>query len=224
MMSPGNFAWNASAPIAVNSQPVSQPNFISGPLVTVTLDPQTENVFFTQTGGAPTNVFQGETDPESGSALITGSLYFNVTDGSIWQVQVAAGINIWALVGFFQSVITSTLPVVVATVDLKNQTAAISNQLLYAVPQNQPGLYRVSYAAKVTTPASVSSSLGGTTGLYITYTDMDDLTVLSTPVAMTNGQNSTSSQINGSIILNASRQHYFELFLWLHIIRDIDGL
>src|SRR6266481_1983269 len=57
-------------------------------------------------------------------------------------------------------------------IDLTGQTAAKTSTLLLA--PTATAAYRITYYAKVTTVASVSSILGGTTGLVITFTDGTD--------------------------------------------------
>lgn len=66
---------------------------------------------------------------------------------------------------------TSTIPTV-ATIDLTGQTAAITATSLYTPAAT--GMVRINYYAKVTTAASVSSILGGTSGLVVTFTDGTD--------------------------------------------------
>lgn len=70
-----------------------------------------------------------------------------------------------------------------AKVDLTGQVAAVSNgTALYSVPAGMGGLYRVSCYAKITTASDGSSTLGGTGGFTLTFTDPTDST---TPTAVT---------------------------------------
>ena len=65
-------------------------------------------------------------------------------------------------------------PQEVGTIDLTGQSAAISAAALYT--PSAIGGFRVSYYAKVTTAATVSSVLGGSTGFILAYTDGIDST------------------------------------------------
>ncbi len=90
-------------------------------------------------------------------------------------------------------------------VNLTGQSAALSATTLYAIPTTFAGLYKISWAAKVTQPSDISSVLGGSGGFQVTYTDKDDsvtLTPLAEPSASGTG-NATATQLSGSIIVNA---------------------
>ena len=108
-----------------------------------------------------------------------------------------------AATGAFTSAVPSS---VVATVPLTAQSAAIVGQALFT--PSAPGLYRVSFNAKVTVPDAVSSVLGGTNGFVVTYTDATDATVsvtlqLNTAPA-TNAGNAVTSASTGSVLINAA--------------------
>lgn len=105
------------------------------------------------------------------------------------------------------------LPYQVATIDLTTQGAAISLTTLYAVPASGAGIYRVSYVATVTRAATTSSTLGGTNGFEIRYTDNDSSAtttsptpgalsagVQSTPGVQSNQGNVAGAQISGVIV------------------------
>jgi hypothetical protein len=79
------------------------------------------------------------------------------------------------LISTYNSITTVSngVPAEYATVDLTAQTAAKAATTLYAVPAAAGGMYRISGYAKVTT-AATSSTLGGATGLVITFTDNTD--------------------------------------------------
>jgi hypothetical protein len=74
--------------------------------------------------------------------------------------------------------VSEGVPSELATVDLTGQTAAIAATTLYAVPAAGQGMYRISFYGKVTTAASVSSTLGP---LTITATDPADSVVVTVP-------------------------------------------
>jgi len=65
-------------------------------------------------------------------------------------------------------------PSIVASTALTSQSAALTDVTLYAVPAGKAGLYRITYNAEITTAASVSSSLGGSTGFQSVYTSISD--------------------------------------------------
>jgi hypothetical protein len=101
--------------------------------------------------------------------------------------------------------VANGVPSEYATADLTAHTAAKGVTVLYAVPAAGAGRYRISWVAKLTTPGSVSSVLGGTAGFQVTYTDADDSVVL-TPLAVPNAVatgNSTATQLSGVVIVNA---------------------
>lgn len=86
----------------------------------------------------------------------------------------------------------------VARYDAYNQSAALTNVLLYTTPTNEgeaatdpnndyTGFYRVSYAAKVTTPASGSSTLGGSGGITFSFVSADDMQTLNSIPGVLNG-------------------------------------
>lgn len=97
--------------------------------------------------------------------------------------------------------------------DLTIQSAAIGSTVLFAVPAGGAGKYRVSWAAKVTTIGTVSSTLGGAAGFQVIYTDNDDSVVVTTPAWWGGGNNgaaptsaalnTTQVQESGEIVVNA---------------------
>ena len=88
-----------------------------------------------------------------------------------------------------------------AQANLTGQTAAIAATTIYTPAA--AGLFRVSYAAKVTTPATTSSILGGANGFQVIYTDNDDSVVVTTPAGPTSALNSTQAWVNGTVLVNA---------------------
>jgi hypothetical protein len=88
--------------------------------------------------------------------------------------------------------VSNGVPAEYATVDLTAQTAAKTTTTLYAVPAAGVGQYRVSWNAKITTVAGVSSTLGP---LTIVYTDPDGVVQTITAAA----QNSA-----GTIVISDS--------------------
>lgn len=97
--------------------------------------------------------------------------------------------------------VSNGVPAEYAQANLTGQTAAIAATTLYAVPAD--GLYRVSYAAKLTTVGSVSSVLGGVNGFQVIYTDADDSVVVTTPAGPVVNLNTTQAQVSGVIVVNA---------------------
>ena len=91
-------------------------------------------------------------------------------------------------------------PNIVAKSSLTAQTAAIAATTIFAVPSSGAGLYRISYVATVTT-AGTSSTLGGSTGFQVKYTNLSDSVVkTSNPTTATiSAGNTTATQISGDL-------------------------
>jgi hypothetical protein len=115
-----------------------------------------------------------------------------------------AGNGIMSSGGIFTTYNGDTLvgkgvPYTWSNVDLTAQTAAIAATTLKAVTANEAGFIQVCYVATVTTAASVSSALGGTTGFQVRFTDANDSVVKT--YAETNpvisAANTTGSTISG---------------------------
>lgn len=90
----------------------------------------------------------------------------------------------------------------VASSLLTAQTAAITATTIYAIPVSQSGLYRITYAATITTAASVSSSLGGTNGFQIKFTNANGDSVVKTSnptTANVSAVNATGTTISGVV-------------------------
>lgn len=95
------------------------------------------------------------------------------------------------------SLVSKGLPSEIAKVDLTAQATALGPTTLISAPG--AGMYRVSYSAKITTPATTSSTLGGANGFQIVYTDADDSVAVTTPVWWGGGNNGaapTSASLN----------------------------
>lgn len=97
-----------------------------------------------------------------------------------------------------------------AVVNLTAQTAAKSSTLLYAVPANGQGHYKICFDAKITTAATTSSTLGGAGNFQLIYTDADDSVSVTTPsgalfdsTATALAGNTTQTQESGCITVNA---------------------
>lgn len=108
------------------------------------------------------------------------------------------------------STVSSGIPSEIATVDLTAQAAAINATTLYAVPASAGGLYRVSVYAKVTQAATSSSTLGGSTGLVLTFTDNTDSVAQTVTAqlgtqagtsAINNAGNATTSVLQGEVLI-----------------------
>lgn len=100
--------------------------------------------------------------------------------------------------------VAAGIPAIYAQSNLTAQSAAIAATNLKA-STDFAGLYRISWAAKVTTAATTSSVLGGTNGFQVVYTDNDDsvvVTPLAEPVAAATG-NTTQTQLSGSVYVQA---------------------
>ncbi len=95
------------------------------------------------------------------------------------------------------------IPALYAVYDTNSNTSATPTTTIYNTPVTGGlGLYRISYAAAIRTAASGSSTLGGTNGFRITYTDGDDSVVkTSLPIAAEiTTANTTSTCVSGSRI------------------------
>jgi len=97
-----------------------------------------------------------------------------------------------------------------AAVNLTAQTAAKASTLLYAVPANGQGHYKICFDAKVTTAATTSSTLGGANNFQLIYTDADDSVSVTTPAAPVFDStsaaltgNTTQTQESGCLTVNA---------------------
>lgn len=95
-------------------------------------------------------------------------------------------------------------------VNLTAQTAAVSATTLFTPATT--GQYRVSVYLQVTTAASVSSVLGGATGVTLTYNDgdgnvaqTDTVALMNTAggIAVTSSTNSTATNLNGTVTIYA---------------------
>ena len=82
----GGWVYNGDSPIAVNSVPVTQPNFINTAGYTLSVDSQ-NHVTINLTGIGPIQLFQGSGAPTNTFNIIIGSLYFDVTGGNVYQMQ-----------------------------------------------------------------------------------------------------------------------------------------
>jgi hypothetical protein len=137
------------------------------------------------------------------SFIATG--VFQIGGGATFRAT-STGITVYNAI----STVSKGVPAEYATVDLTGQTAAISATTLYAVPSGGAGMYRISFVAKVTTPATTSSTLGGAGGFQVTYTDQDDSTVVTTPSGLVYNSstanlalNTTQAVYSGMIVVNA---------------------
>lgn len=99
------------------------------------------------------------------------------------------------------------VPIIVASVSLRGQTAAIVDQLAYAVPATGQGLYRISFTAKITTPASLTAQLGTFDVEYVDNTDGVTVTSLSSNINNYNRSATNTAAggvISGSMIVDAA--------------------
>jgi hypothetical protein len=131
-----------------------------------------------------------------GTGTVAGSLSFAAATGGLTNTGVVATYKNIATV-------SNGIPSEIATVDLTAQSAAIAATTLYAVPAAGVGMYRIAWVAKVTTAATSSSTLGGTNGFQITYTDSTDSVVVTTAASVVSTLNTTQAVISGEIIVFA---------------------
>jgi len=97
-----------------------------------------------------------------------------------------------------------------ATKDATAQTAAVTATTLFTPAVT--GMYRVSVYLQITTAASVSSVLGGATGVVLTYNDGDGNVAQSDTLALQSpsgtivnflNTNTTATNLAGDVVINA---------------------
>jgi hypothetical protein len=99
--------------------------------------------------------------------------------------------------------VSNGVPSELATVDLTAQNAAISAHALYTPAAT--GMFRISWAADITTASDGSSVLGGATGFQVTFTSPTD-SVSKTTVAgnsVVTSANTTGTAVGGSLVVYA---------------------
>lgn len=110
----------------------------------------------------------------------------------------------------FAGSVPNKIPVVSAEVDLTTQAAAIAATTI--VTPAATGRFRINVYLKVTRAATTSSTLGGATGVVITYTDGTDsvaqsltcaLATQAGAIAINNAGNATTSKLVGSVVIFA---------------------
>ncbi len=120
----------------------------------------------------------------------------------------------WPWLKWLQQALSSR---VVAEAEVIAHAAAIAATTLLAVPIS--GLYRVSFAAKVTQAATTSCVLGGTNGFQIVYTDKDDSVVVTTPAGIPFGSTAALLAVN-----TAQNQQSGEVLVWAKVSTDLQYL
>ena len=155
---------------------------------------------------SPTNI----TTFFGGANAANNSVYINTGNtanpAQTWNIEsplsLSSGIKSYAGV----SIVSLGVPAEYAAVDLTAQSAAIAATTIYTVPAAGAGQYRLSWAAKITTAAGTSSTLGA---LTITYTDPDGVVQTITAAAQsksgtietTDTGNSTTTVLLGHPLL-----------------------
>jgi hypothetical protein len=95
--------------------------------------------------------------------------------------------------------VSNGVPAEYAAVNLTAQTAAITTTTLYAVPASGAGQYRVSWNAKVTTPATTGAGTSTLGALTIVYTDPDGaVQTITAPASIAAGTIATTSAGNST--------------------------
>lgn len=138
------------------------------------------------------NVGIGDQTP---AALLT------VGSGDLFQVSSAG--KVASVLGVATQGNTGVPTVVIDSVRT-GQSAAISASTIYAVPASGAGRYRISWSATITTAATTSSTLGGSGGFQVVYTDNTDNVVKTTVTgnSVTSTANTTGTAISGVLIAN----------------------
>lgn len=148
--------------------------------------------------GASGLILQG-----SGTAQVALATTVKLSPAGVNTFEVTSGTGVTT----FRNVATtgSGVPAQYASTALTAQTAAITATTLYAVPAAGIGIYRISWAASITTAASVSSILGGANGFQVLYTSPTDSVVKTTVSgnSVTSAANTTGTATGGDIIVYA---------------------
>lgn len=109
--------------------------------------------------------------------------------------------------------VSNGTPSELGTADLTAQSAAVAATTIYTPAAS--GMFRVSVVLQVTTAASTSSVLGGTTGVVITYTEPDGSVAQSVIMALDdqggsvvspasgNTNNTTAASSHGQLVIDA---------------------
>lgn len=129
-----------------------------------------------------------DTTPAAPANSVNGKWQNDNTTPPNFSVNVPSG------VGGVTSVVAKSL--------LTAQGAAITATTIYAIPSSGAGLYRITYEASVTTADGTSSTLGGTTGFQIKFTNAngDVITKTSNPTTATiSAGNTTATTISGVV-------------------------
>src|SRR5208282_4612267 len=198
----------SSAPLTVNSAATFIGVLTFATLVSGTINPAQSGTIRL----AVTDSIAWRNNANTGDVLLTingqnalvAPTGFVVVGEIFSSTALSIGTTIASYNGIFT--VSNGVPVEYATVDLTAQTALIGTTTLYAVPATGAGQYRLSWNAKVTTPGSVSSTLGA---LTIVYTDPDGVVQTITAgalvpagtVATTNAGNATSTILLGIPLL-----------------------
>lgn len=124
---------------------------------------------------------------------------FSVGNGSQFQLVNAGTVTKYNNV----TTVARGMPSCVAVDSKTAQSAAITATTLYTPPVS--GLYRISYVATITTAATTSCTLGGTTGFQVKYANDNDSVVKTTnpTTPVVSSVNATATSIAGSFIINA---------------------
>ena len=95
---PGTWIFDKNSPLAVNSVPVAQPNFVNNSEILALLDPVSMKVQLTLVNGY---MFTEAGVPTLGSVggATTGDLYVDTNTGILYQLQLVMSVNTWVEVG-----------------------------------------------------------------------------------------------------------------------------
>lgn len=159
------------------------------------------------------NVLIGSTtDASTGILQVTGAVSITTTLAVTGASTLTGAVTQSAKTTTYNGIATVSngVPAEYATADLTAQSAAKTTTTLYTPAAT--GMFRVSVYLQITTAASTSSVLGGTTGVVITYNDGDgnvtqtDTVALMTTagaIGLNSSTNTTATNLNGSTIIYA---------------------
>jgi len=147
-------------------------------------------------------------NPTLTAANLTGTnLIADFQSGGTSELSIdySGNVKMQGLVKTYNAIATVSggIPAEYATVDLTAQTAAISGHALYTPAAS--GMFRVTWAAAITTADTTASVLGGTNGFQVTFTSPTD-SVSKTTVAgnsITSSANTTGTALGGGIVVYA---------------------
>ncbi|VVB51239.1 Uncharacterised protein [uncultured archaeon] len=209
-------AGATSGTLIINAAAIAGSNTLTFPAGTTDFSATggTSFVLRQSSAGAAITVSQLAASDLSNGTTGSGSVVLSSAPSITSTASLASATFSGTITSYNGNALTSPgIATIVAKYDAVTQTAALSGaSLLASTPA--AGQYRISWAAVVTTADTSgvpSSTLGGTAGFQITYTDADTAASATTQSAasatafvQTNAGNTVGSQVNGSVTVNTT--------------------